>query len=86
MRKSIRAEERTFRRDPVFDRLLTLLFPEMTQALAARALKLQEPGLIPLRDTPRWAVWLRGRDLEEWRRRQPNPAPSTPPKPPKVGF
>jgi hypothetical protein len=105
VRKSIRAGETTYLRDPAFDRLLSLLFPEMAAGLAKPFGKLapgagvrwdQELGMfvrpeLPERrragfidsqprsdgagtkwlDTKPGDWWLKGRDLEAWKRANP---------------
>jgi hypothetical protein len=105
VRQSIKASETTYLRDPVFDRLLSLLFPEMAAGLAKPFGKLkpgtgvrwdQERGMFvrpplperrragfidtqprsdragpKLLDTKPGDWWLRGRDLEAWKRANP---------------
>lgn len=86
VRTSIKANEATYRRDARYDRLLALLFPELTDGLAKASLKRPEviadhrrsrgsargwPSRVDHLDT---SVWLRGRALEEWRRRYPERA------------
>lgn len=105
VRSSIQAREATYLRDPAFDRLLSLLFPEMAGGLAKRFGKLkpgtgvrwnEERGMFDrpvlpergragflkvqprpdragqkLLDTKRGDLWLKGRDLEEWKRANP---------------
>lgn len=117
VRQSIKAGESTYLRDPAFDRLLSLLFPEMAAGLAkpfgtltpgtgvrwdpergvfvrpetpgrrrAAFLAAQPrtdsagPGL---QDTRPGDWWLRGRDLEEWKRANPEAARAWFPEPSK---
>ncbi|NKI93913.1 hypothetical protein [Rhizobacter sp. SG703] len=105
VRQSIQAGETTYLRDPAFDRLLSLLFPEMAAGLAKPFGKLapgtgvrweEERGMfvrppLPERrragfidtqprsdragprllDTKPGDWWLKGRDLEAWKRANP---------------
>ena len=117
VRQSIQAGMTTYLRDPVFDRLLSLLFPEMAAGLAKPFGKLA-PGTgvrwdpvrgvfvrpeTPerkraafletqpradsagprLQDTRPGDWWLKGRDLEEWKRANPEAARSWFPAPSK---
>ena len=117
VRQSIKAGETTYLRDPAFDRLLSLLFPEMAEGLAKPFGKLapgtgvrwdpergvfvrpETPGRMraafleaqprtdsagpQLQDTRPGDWWLRGRDLEEWKRANPEAARAWFPEPSK---
>lgn len=106
IKASINRNEATYIRDGKFDRLLSLLFPDMAAGLAngygkagvrtrtrplARSVqdinwdKIQIPGfdkrtntqprpVNPNRDTSSIEWWLKGRELEEWRRMYPESA------------
>jgi hypothetical protein len=105
VKKSIRRGENTYVRDPAYDPLLSLLFPEMAEALAmdfgkrrlapigeqrqnrtpldtprrSTAIYLEkQPRTVAmgtrLVDTPPGDFWLKGRDLEAWRRANPEAA------------
>lgn len=113
VRDSIRAGETTFRRDPVYDRLLAVLFPPLAEALARSGGKRRPPGQPqhratssavaerqeamflqnqPRADTAAWGLqdtepgdwWLKGRDLERWRRQNPQWARIWSPETPKT--
>lgn len=101
VRASIKAGELTFLRPTIFDRILSVLFPEMAADLAkpgakregnkvrqARSTQWHEtydrnPSMLvstqprsdgaswPLRDTNPSEWWLKGRDLERWKRENP---------------
>jgi hypothetical protein len=106
----IRANEQDFMRNTIFDRLLSLLFPEMAEALAKPwgkhvhdlrwvdgeqmfrrpfdtelkpAFFLERQPLVskhdaPLIDTAPTDYWLKGRDLEAWKRANPSRAAAFP--------
>lgn len=104
VKASIREGEITYLRDPAYDQLLSILFPEMAPALAKSRgkripsdqgdLKIPRRSATPERrqagfletqpkaeamrqrllDTPPSAFWLKGRDLEAWRRANPEAA------------
>lgn len=108
VRESIRAGERTYLREPAYDRLLSLLFPEMAESLARPGGKLkasdsltwdgeaktfrrlevperrragflqQQPATqlanSRLLDTRPGDRWLKGRDLEAWKKAHPEAA------------
>jgi hypothetical protein len=105
VRKSIEAGERDYLRDPAYDRLLSVLFPEMASGLAKPFGKRAAPDTVPvgahwrefkrqglperrragfldrqpkseaqggrLLDTKPWDRWLKGRDLEAWKKANP---------------
>jgi len=117
VRNSIRADETTYLRDPVYDAFLSVLFPEMAEALAKPGGKLpsnadlmknspnhateapkvpsrrrtsfvaQQPrtggASWPLQDTARDDFWLKGRDLEAWKKANPQWAAAYPDRPPR---
>jgi hypothetical protein len=105
VRESIKRGEPTYLRDPVYDGLLSVLFPEMADALAkdfgkrraasggaqrrerasmdtpirskAAYLEKQPKAAamqVRLLDTPPDSFWLKGRDLDAWRRANPEAA------------
>jgi len=110
VKTSIRNGETTYLRDPRYDRLLSLLFPDMAVGLSkqfgkravlgeARRMTLanhapendaprrrraqfleSQPGArvaeFPLRDTDSSDGWLKGRDLEAWKKANPDAAAS----------
>ncbi len=86
VRESIKRGEQTYLRDTKYDRLLSLLFPEMAASLSKRAGKrstaaraglsqeqraLHKPVSGWLMDTRPSDEWLTGRDLEAWERAHP---------------
>ncbi|SDZ43122.1 hypothetical protein SAMN05518669_1354 [Variovorax sp. YR634] len=118
VRNSIRAGDATYLRDPAYDAFLSVLFPEMAEALAKpggrllpNADPLEQPGgrtsetpevprrrratfvdqqprtggaSWPLLDTARGDFWLRGRDLEAWKKANPLWAAAWPECPPRA--
>jgi hypothetical protein len=105
VRESVMRNEETYLRDPSYDRLLSLIFPEMSGALAKAGGKRRPEDApahgdwkaakhagVPTRQTATFlhassrvggrrdyldtkpGEWLRGRDLEEWKRTYPEAA------------
>jgi hypothetical protein len=82
--ESIEAEENFYVRDTKFDRLLGLLFPEMRDLLARPLVRQPHTGrqaywppslgVATLSGQPEESLWLRGRKLDEWKRRNPEAA------------
>jgi hypothetical protein len=107
VRESLKRGEKTYLRDPSYDRLLSVLFPEMSAALAKPAGK-HRPEDVPahgdwkaaksmgvpprqsaaflaaqlhkndqrreLQDTKPGEHWLKGRELDDWKRANPESA------------
>jgi hypothetical protein len=90
VRESIRARETTYLRDPVYDRLLGMLFPAMANALAKPRGKRTVSSRSrdrsaffierqPRADRASWRLldtqpddwWFKGRDLETWKKANP---------------
>lgn len=118
VRSSIRTGEATYLRDPAYDTFLSVLFPEMEEALARPGGKLlsnadfmenspnqltgapkvpsrRRAGFVaqqpqtggaswPLLDTALDQFWLRGRDLEAWKKANPRWEAVWPESPPSA--